>query len=220
MDVGERYPVKSVSLPIRTLRRVVDICLGFSLLAVSTPIFLLAALAVWIESEGNPFFIQERIGLGGQPFKMVKLRGMYIDARSRFPHLYDYAKFGDLNFHFHYEHDPRITRVGAFIRKTSIDELPNFINVLFGEMTLVGPRPEIPDVLALYGESKAGISLRKARHYLSLQDHGAGQTDQGRDDRNRFGLRSQCFPAAGSKHLLADDEERHSAPGCLRRCRA
>lgn len=155
MDVVEKYPVKCVSRPTRFFRRALDVSLGSLLLVVSAPVWLLAALAVRIESRGNPFFIQRRIGLGGKPFKMIKLRGMYIDARSRFPHLYDYARFGDLNFHFHYEQDPRITRVGAFIRKASIDELPNFINVVLGDMTLVGPRPEIPDVLALYGESKA-----------------------------------------------------------------
>jgi lipopolysaccharide/colanic/teichoic acid biosynthesis glycosyltransferase len=155
MDVVEKYPVKCVSLPIRFFRRTLDVSLGSLLVVISAPVWLLAALAVRIESKGNPFFIQRRIGLGGKPFKMIKLRGMYLDARSRFPHLYDYARFGDLNFHFHYEQDPRITRVGAFIRKASIDELPNFINVVLGDMTLVGPRPEIPDVLALYGEHRA-----------------------------------------------------------------
>jgi lipopolysaccharide/colanic/teichoic acid biosynthesis glycosyltransferase len=80
---------------------------------------------------------------------------MYRDARQRFPHLYDYARFGGLDFRFHYDEDPRITRVGAFIRRTSIDELPNFLNVLLGDMTLVGPRPEIQDVLDLYGDYKA-----------------------------------------------------------------
>jgi len=147
--------VKQESLQRRLARRTLDIALGLILAVITAPVWLLAALAVRLESEGNPFFVQTRIGLGGKPFKMIKLRGMYIDARQRFPHLYDYARFGGLNFHFHYEEDPRITRVGAFIRKTSIDELPNFLNVLMGTMTLIGPRPEIPDVLDLYGASKA-----------------------------------------------------------------
>ena len=148
------YPVKNASLPIRVFRRTLDVTLGSLLLVVSAPIWLLAALAVRIESKGNPFFIQTRIGLGGIPFKRSSCAGCILTLGQDF-YLYDYARFGDLNFHFHYEQDPRITRVGAFIRKASIDELPNFINVVLGDMTLVGPRPEIPDVLALYGESKA-----------------------------------------------------------------
>jgi lipopolysaccharide/colanic/teichoic acid biosynthesis glycosyltransferase len=147
------YSVKEESLRRRVVRRALDISVGFILALVSAPVWLLAALAVRLETKGNPFFVQERVGLGGKSFKMVKLRGMYSDARERFPHLYDYARFGGgLDFHFHYTQDPRITRVGAFIRKTSIDELPNFLNVVRGDMTLIGPRPEIPDVLELYGE--------------------------------------------------------------------
>jgi lipopolysaccharide/colanic/teichoic acid biosynthesis glycosyltransferase len=76
---------------------------------------------------------------------------MYLDARERFPQLYDYSCNKDLEFYFHYEADPRVTRVGKITRKTSIDELPNLWNVLKGDMSLVGPRPEIPEVLALYG---------------------------------------------------------------------
>jgi lipopolysaccharide/colanic/teichoic acid biosynthesis glycosyltransferase len=152
MDAFEIYPTRKVNCLDCVARRVLDLSVGFILLCLSAPIWLLAALAVRIETKGNPFFVQTRIGVGGRPFRIVKLRGMYIDARTRFPELYDYARFGGLDFHFHYKEDPRLTRVGSFIRRTSIDELPNFINVLRGDMALVGPRPEVPDVLKLYGD--------------------------------------------------------------------
>jgi lipopolysaccharide/colanic/teichoic acid biosynthesis glycosyltransferase len=148
------YPIKQTGLWERTLRRTVDLAVGSILLVVTAPLWLAAAIVVRIESEGNPFFPQKRVGLGGRPFHILKLRGMYRDARQRFPHLYDYARFGGLDFRFHYDEDPRITRVGAFIRRTSIDELPNFLNVVLGDMTLVGPRPEVPEVLDLYGNYK------------------------------------------------------------------
>jgi lipopolysaccharide/colanic/teichoic acid biosynthesis glycosyltransferase len=139
----------------RFAKRVLDLVLGSILLCCSLPIIVMAAIAIRMESRGNPFFIQTRVGLNGKPFKIFKLRGMYADARERFPELYDYSKHDGLDFHFHYEQDPRITGVGSFIRKTSIDELPNFLNVVLGSMTLVGPRPEIPDVSALYGKYRA-----------------------------------------------------------------
>jgi lipopolysaccharide/colanic/teichoic acid biosynthesis glycosyltransferase len=154
MEVIVNYSARRVSISVRTFRRMVDLVLGSLLAILSAPIWLLAAVAVRIETKGNPFFIQTRIGLRGKPFKIIKLRGMYRDARIRFPRLYDYSRFGSLDFHFHYAEDPRITRVGSFIRRTSIDELPNFINVAMGDMTLVGPRPEVPDVLDLYGEAR------------------------------------------------------------------
>ena len=95
--------------------------------------------------------MQTRLGKNGRPFKIVKLRGMFKDARDRFPSYYDYSNKQDLDFCFHHEVDPRVTRAGNFIRKTSIDELPNLWNVVLGDMSLVGPRPEIPEVMALYG---------------------------------------------------------------------
>lgn len=133
-------------------KRCLDIALGSVLLCCSLPIIAIAAIAVRLESKGSPFFIQKRVGLNGKPFRIFKLRGMYADARARFPELYDYSKHDGLDFRFHYERDPRITRVGDFIRRTSIDELPNFLNVVLGSMSLVGPRPEIPEVSALYGK--------------------------------------------------------------------
>jgi lipopolysaccharide/colanic/teichoic acid biosynthesis glycosyltransferase len=133
-------------------KRLIDILIGSILLVLCMPIILLAALAIRLESPGNPFFVQTRVGLRGKRFKIFKLRGMYVDARERFPHLYDYRRYNTLDFYFHYEHDPRTTRVGKFLRRTSIDEFPNFLNVLLGTMTLVGPRPEIPEVLSLYGQ--------------------------------------------------------------------
>jgi lipopolysaccharide/colanic/teichoic acid biosynthesis glycosyltransferase len=134
-----------------TAKRGFDLLLGSGLLVISLPIILIAAAAIRIETPGSPFFIQTRLGRDGKPFRIVKLRGMYADARVRFPSYYDYSSKRDLDFCFHHEEDPRVTRAGMFIRKTSIDELPNLWNVVLGDMSLVGPRPEIPEVLALYG---------------------------------------------------------------------
>jgi lipopolysaccharide/colanic/teichoic acid biosynthesis glycosyltransferase len=132
-------------------KRALDLLLGSVLLIVAVPIILIAAAAIRIETPGSPFFVQTRLGRNGKPFRICKLRGMYIDARTRFPSYYDYSKNRDLDFFFHHEEDPRVTRAGLFFRKTSIDELPNLLNVVFGDMSLVGPRPEIPEVMALYG---------------------------------------------------------------------
>ena len=155
MQANYESPIREFSLSHRVIKRTIDIVLGLFFLLLSTPIFLLAAIAIRLDSKGNPFFVQKRLGLGGKPFRIVKLRGMYIDARQQYPELYDYARHNGLDFHFHYERDPRITRVGTFTRRTSIDELPNFLNVVLGSMTLVGPRPEIPDVMELYGDYTA-----------------------------------------------------------------
>jgi lipopolysaccharide/colanic/teichoic acid biosynthesis glycosyltransferase len=132
-------------------KRIFDLVVSVPLLLIATPIVLAAALAIRVNTPGSPFFFQTRLGMNGKPFKIFKLRGMYIDARSRFPAYYDYSQKRDLEFCFHHEHDPRVTSAGRIIRKTSIDELPNLWNVVTGDMSLVGPRPEIPEVLSLYG---------------------------------------------------------------------
>jgi len=132
-------------------KRAFDLVVGLTLLLIAAPIILIAAAAIRLESKGSPFFVQTRLGKNGRPFKIVKLRGMFKDARIRFPSYYDYSSKQDLDFCFHHEVDPRVTRAGNFIRKTSIDELPNLWNVVLGDISLVGPRPEIPEVMALYG---------------------------------------------------------------------
>lgn len=180
MNQETRYPIRQLSLEYRIVKRLLDIVLGGILLLISLPIILIAAMAIRLETKGNPFFVQRRIGLGGKPFYILKLRGMFVDAKVRFAALYDYGRHAGLNYQFHPQEDPRITRVGAFIRRTSIDELPNFLNVVLGQMTLVGPRPEIPEMIALYGDYTAAylsikpgvtcISKISGRDHLSKRD--------------------------------------------------
>jgi lipopolysaccharide/colanic/teichoic acid biosynthesis glycosyltransferase len=142
---------RSNDVPYRVTKRLFDLIVGSVLLVVALPIILVAATLIRLESSGSPFFFQTRLGRRGTPFRIFKLRGMYIDARERYPELYDYSHNRDLDFHFHYSSDPRVTKIGRLLRRTSIDELPNFWNVVVGDMSLVGPRPEIPDMLARYG---------------------------------------------------------------------
>ncbi len=112
-------------------KRAMDIVGATIGLILLSPIMLLTAIAIKLESPGPVFYVQERMGLDARPFKMLKFRSMYVDAEKDGP---GWTR----------PNDPRVTRVGRIIRKYSIDELPQFINVLMGDMSLVGPRPERP----------------------------------------------------------------------------
>lgn len=120
-------------------KRLFDLVTGTLLLILLAPLFVLAAIAVKLDSEGPIFFVQDRVGLNKRRFRMIKFRTMLADAEARMKdieHLNE--KAGPI---FKIKNDPRITRVGRWLRKTSIDELPQLINVLMGEMSIVGPRP-------------------------------------------------------------------------------
>ncbi len=130
-------------------KRALDIVVSGTLLLLLLPLFLLIALIIRIESPGSPFFAQTRVGRWGKPFKMYKFRSMVTNAEALMKELKDQNE-SQAGVIFKIKKDPRITRVGAFIRKTSIDELPQLWNVFKGEMSLVGPRPAIPREVAEY----------------------------------------------------------------------
>jgi exopolysaccharide biosynthesis polyprenyl glycosylphosphotransferase len=114
------------------VRRALDIALALLLFVLTLPILLLAALAIKLDSPGPVFYRQERVGLNGRVFTIYKLRSMRTDAETDSPPVWAA------------ERDPRVTRVGALIRHTRIDEIPQVANVLRGDMGLIGPRPERP----------------------------------------------------------------------------
>lgn len=124
------------------LKRTIDVVCSLAGLIVLSPIFLIVAALIKIESEGKCIFSQERVGKYGKTFKMYKFRSMVVNAEELKGKLCDKNEMcGPM---FKIKEDPRITKVGKFIRKTSIDELPQLVNVLKGEMSLVGPRPSLP----------------------------------------------------------------------------
>jgi lipopolysaccharide/colanic/teichoic acid biosynthesis glycosyltransferase len=118
------------------MRRLVDIVIAFVALAVLSPLLAAIMLAVFISAPGNPFYGGWRVGKNGRNFRMWKFRTMISGA----------AKMGPITG----KNDPRVTRLGRILRKTKLDELPQFFNLLLGDMTLVGPRPEAPEIVALY----------------------------------------------------------------------
>ena len=120
---------------------------SFGLLAL-TPFFLLIAIAIKLESPGPVFFSQKRVGEGGSHFRMWKFRSMFIDAEARRTALL--AQSDRNGSHFKMKRDPRVTRVGRIIRRASIDELPQLLNVLMGTMSIVGPRPNLENEVAKY----------------------------------------------------------------------
>ena len=133
----------------RAFKRLFDIAFSLAVIIGLLPLHLIVALAVWLDDpHGSPFFLQERVGKRGKTFKMVKFRSMYMDAEGRLEDLMAAnEKDGPV---FKIKDDPRITRVGKFIRKTSLDELPQFLNVLVGDMSIVGPRPALPREVRQY----------------------------------------------------------------------
>jgi exopolysaccharide biosynthesis polyprenyl glycosylphosphotransferase len=136
------------------MKRTMDVFLSGLLLLVLSP--LLLGIALWILlDDGRPvFFRQRRAGRDGEPFTMVKFRTMVSDAEQRLPELVDIESLDQPAFKI--PHDPRVTRSGRGLRRTSLDELPQLWNVLRGEMSLVGPRPEEESVVALYDERQRG----------------------------------------------------------------
>jgi lipopolysaccharide/colanic/teichoic acid biosynthesis glycosyltransferase len=126
------------------LRRAIDILASAGGLLLSGPLLAVAAVAIRLESPGPILYRQRRAGLRGRPFEMLKLRTMVSGA--------EHVGAGlAIN-----ENDPRITRVGALLRRTSLDELPNLVNVLRGEMSLIGPRPTLPAQVEQYTERQLG----------------------------------------------------------------
>lgn len=146
-------PSSQPGLLIRFVRRAVEVSVSLAVLLLTAPLLLYMIVATRLDTPGPAIFRQTRLSAGGRPFKLVKLRGMYIDARERFPDLYDYRldEADAANHLFHIKDDPRVTRVGRRFRRASLDELPNFWNVLRGDIGLVGPRPQIPEMFPYYG---------------------------------------------------------------------
>ena len=140
--INAEYNIKLKRKPIyEIIKRVFDIIASTIALIILSPVFLITMIAIIIDDPGNPFFTQERVGKDGRKFKIYKFRSMYKNAEEKKKEILALNESdGPL---FKISSDPRITKVGRFIRKTSIDELPQLINILKNDMSVIGPRPFI-----------------------------------------------------------------------------
>ena len=142
------YNTWYVSSSTLALKRVFDVVVGTVALVITLPIFVLVAFAILVDDGRPVLFRQLRAGQGGRTFRILKFRTMVRDAEARFRELAALEELADPLFKL--RADPRVTRVGRFLRKTSLDELPQLVNVLKGEMSIVGPRPELLDIVERY----------------------------------------------------------------------
>jgi exopolysaccharide biosynthesis polyprenyl glycosylphosphotransferase len=156
----------------QAMKRAMDLLVSGMLLILLAPLLLLTALAILIDSGRPVFFRQSRAGKEGAPFTVLKFRTMVADAEDRLSELIDLSKLDEPAFKI--PDDPRVTTVGRFLRRTSIDELPQLINVLRGEMSLVGPRPEEVAIVALYDERQRGRLAIKPGLTGPMQVYGRG----------------------------------------------
>lgn len=143
-DLVHDRPAAARTARPRVFKRLLDVTASAIGLVVLAPVFAAAALTIRLDSPGPVFYRQERIGRHGRPFRIVKFRSMTHNTDRGSNHV---TVAGD----------PRITRVGAFLRKTKIDEFPQLINVLLGQMSLVGPRPEVAQFVEQYDERQRGV---------------------------------------------------------------
>ena len=141
-------------------KRTFDILFSLTTLILTFPLFILISLAICLSSKGKVVYAHERIGRGGKPFKCYKFRTMYPDADQRLQEILHKCpeKRKEWEQHHKFKNDPRITPIGAFLRKTSLDEFPQFWNVLIGDMSIVGPRPVVKaEVLKHLGSNASKI---------------------------------------------------------------
>lgn len=143
--------------------RIVDVIGASLLLLLASPLLLALVVLIRLDSPGPAIFRQPRVTVGGRVFTFYKFRTMWVDARERFPELYDYQRADSAGaVYYKLADDPRCTRVGRWLRRTTLDELPNLLCVLTGQMSLVGPRPELPEVLAHYTDEELALFFTKA----------------------------------------------------------
>ena len=133
-------------------KRVLDVTLASMAMVVLAPFFLLAATLIMVESRGGAFFTQTRVGKNGKTFRMIKFRTMHPDAEARLAAIRAMSDRDSVCFKM--ANDPRVTRVGRILRKTSLDEFPQLLNVIKGDMALVGPRPALPAEVEQYSEAE------------------------------------------------------------------
>jgi exopolysaccharide production protein ExoY len=151
--VGSREIDQPVGKVDFSIARMIDIVLSISALIFLAPLMLLVALAVYIVDPGPVLFGHRRLGKDGRTFRCWKFRSMVVDADARLQALLasDPQARAEWEADHKLRNDPRVTRIGHFLRKSSLDELPQFFNVLMGDMSLVGPRPIVSDEVAKYG---------------------------------------------------------------------
>lgn len=135
-------------------KRALDVVLSLLGIAISLIPMLLIALLIRIESPGPAIYVHHRIGKNGQPLPLLKFRSMYANADEMFEEFTPEQK-DEWEKNFKLDNDPRITRMGGFLRRSSLDELPQLFNILRGELSVVGPRPVVPEELEKYGDDRA-----------------------------------------------------------------
>ncbi len=167
------YTTWDVSRSTLFLKRALDLVLGSIALLVFLPVILVIALAIRIETRGPAFFTQLRAGMDGRPFKMRKFRTMDVDAEARLPQLVPFDSLRDPMFKL--PNDPRVTRIGRFLRRWSLDELPQLFNVVGGSMSLVGPRPEQVELVARYPPEQRFRLIVKPGLTGPMQVYGRGR---------------------------------------------
>ena len=144
--------IRSQSRYGRTLKRIGDVFFSLLVLTIGSPIFILIGILVKLSSPGSVFYIQKRVGRNYREFGCIKFRTMYKNADELLPNLLEKYPLMRKEFEkdFKLRHDPRITKLGRFLRRSSLDELPQFFNVLKGEMSVVGPRPIVSNEINKY----------------------------------------------------------------------
>ncbi len=155
----EQAPEQHSARPVKsqkwypTAKRILDVVLAIAGLLLTAVPMLLIALLIKLESPGPVFFIHHRVGKNGTPLPLLKFRTMHINAEQMIDAFTDEQKAEWLE-NYKLDHDPRITRIGGFLRRTSLDELPQLVNILRGELSVVGPRPVITQELERYGADR------------------------------------------------------------------